>query len=106
MNSYSWLFFKMRNNSLKGCNNYFLVGVLISTINIFLNKQTFYMYITIMTIKIIKITNLSFKFKKYYFFRKYNFMNKIFPKIYLKFDLKRFHSIVFRVLLLCCHQTN
>ena len=33
-------------------------------------------------------------------------MNKIFPKIYLKFDLKYFHSIVFNVLLLCCHQTN
>ena len=33
-------------------------------------------------------------------------MIKIFPKIYLKFDLKCFHFIVFRVLLLCCHQTN
>ena len=32
-----------------------------------------------------KITNLSFKFKKILFFRKYNYMSKIFPKIYLKF---------------------
>ena len=33
-------------------------------------------------------------------------MSKIFPKIYLKFNLKCFYSIVFRILLLCCHQTN
>ena len=33
-------------------------------------------------------------------------MSKIFLKIYLKFDLKCFHSIVYRVLLLCCHRTN
>ena len=33
-------------------------------------------------------------------------MNKIFPKIYLKFDLEFFHSIVFKVLLLCCYQIN
>ena len=52
-----------------------------------------------------KITNLSFKFKKYYFLGNI-IMSKIFPKIYLKFDLKCFHSIVFRVLLLCYHQTN
>ena len=52
----------------QGCNSYFLVGVLISKINIFPNKQTFYMYITIIKIKIHKkIINLSFKFKKYVF---------------------------------------
>ena len=34
-------------------------------------------------------------------------MSKIFPKIYLNFDLRCFHSInVFKVLLLCCYQTN
>ena len=33
------------------CNNYFLVGVLISKINIFSNKQNFHMHITIMKIK-------------------------------------------------------
>ena len=46
-----------------------------------------------------KITNLSFKFKIYIyilFFNKNNYMSKIFPKIYLKFDLKCFHFIVFR----------
>ena len=48
-----------------------------------------------------KITNLSFKLKKKW---KYDYMSKIFPKIYLKFDLKYFHSIVFKVLLLCYHQ--
>ena len=52
-----------------------------------------------------KITNFSFKFKNI-IFRKYNYMNKIFPKIYLKFDLKCFHSIIFRILLLYCHQIN
>ena len=35
-----------------------------------------------------KITNLSFNFKKYYFFRKYNYMSKIFPKIYFNFEKK------------------
>ena len=64
------------------------------------------MHITIMKKKIIKITNLSFKLKKMLFFRKYNYMSKIFTKIYLKFDLKCFHSIIFKVLLLYCHQTN
>ena len=38
-------------SSLKGCNNYSLIDVLISIINIFLNKQTFYMHITTMKIK-------------------------------------------------------
>ena len=33
-------------------------------------------------------------------------MNKIFLKIYFKFNLKWFHFIVFKVLLLCGHQTN
>ena len=50
-----------------------------------------------------KNNNLSFKLKKKW---KYNNMSKIFLKIYLKFDLKYFHSIAFIILLLCCHQTN
>ena len=33
------------------CNNYFLVDVLISKINIFSNKKKFHMHITIMKIK-------------------------------------------------------
>ena len=53
-----------------------------------------------------KITNLSLKFKKILFFRIYNYISKIFPKIYLNFDLKCFHYVVFKVLLFCCHQTN
>jgi len=64
------------------------------------------MQLTIMKIKNHKkLTNLSFNF----FFKKiriYNYINKIFPKIYLRFDLKCFHFIVFKVLLLCCHQIN
>ena len=65
------------------------------------------MHITIMKIKNHKkITKLSFKFKKVLFLRKYNYMSKIYSKIYFKFDLKCFHSIVFKVLLLYCHQTN
>ena len=99
----------MKNNylSLKWCNSYFIVSVLISKINIFSNKQTFHMHISIMKIKNHKKknNNLYFKFKKY-FFRKYKYMSKIFPIIYLKFDLKCFYSIIFKVLLLCCHQTN
>ena len=45
------------------------------------------MHITITKIKNHKkITNLSFKFlKKKLFFKKYNYMSKIFPKIYLFF---------------------
>ena len=56
----------------------------------------------------LSLHNLSFKLKKYIyiFFRKNNYMSKIFPKIYLIFDLECFHSIIFKVLLLCCHQTN
>ena len=38
-------------SSLKGCNSYSLIDVLISIINIFLNKQTFHMHITTMKIK-------------------------------------------------------
>ena len=66
------------------------------------------MYLTIMKIKNHKkLTNLSFKiFLKKLFFRIYNYMSKIFPKIYLSFDLKCFHFIFFEILLLCCHQTN
>jgi len=55
------------------------------------------MHITIMKKKIIK---------KKVFFRIYSYMSKIFPKIYLKFDLIYFDSIVFKVLLLCYHQKN
>ena len=45
-----------------------------------------------MHIKIIKknhkkIVHLSLKFKKNYFFKKYNFMSKIFLKIYFSFIL-------------------
>ena len=49
------------------------------------------MHLTIMKIKNHKrLTNLSFKKKKNFklFFRIYNYMSKIFPKIYLRFDLK------------------
>ena len=56
----------MRNNysSLKWCNSYFIVSVLISKINIFSNKQTFHMNISIMKIKnhkkkLISISNLK-----------------------------------------------
>ena len=56
----------MRNNysSLKLCNSYFIVCVLISKINIFSNKQTFHMHISIMKIKnhkkkMISISNLK-----------------------------------------------
>ena len=63
MNSY-YLKWEIIIHLYKGCNNYSLVGVLISKINIFSNKQTFHMHITIMKKK---KTNLSFKFKKYYF---------------------------------------
>ena len=42
----------MRNNYSQGYNStYSLADVLISTINIFPSKQTFYMHITIMKIK-------------------------------------------------------
>ena len=64
------------------------------------------MHLTIMKIKNHKkITNLSFKVKKKKKkkFRKYNYMSKIFLKIYFKFDLRCFHSIVFKVLLLYYH---
>ena len=56
----------MRNNysSLKLCNSYFIVSVLISKINIFSNKQTFHMHISIMKIKNHKKkTNLYFNLK-------------------------------------------
>ena len=38
-------------NNYSCCNSYFLIGVLISKINIFPNKQTFHIHITIMKIK-------------------------------------------------------
>ena len=62
------------------------------------------MHITIMKIKNHK--KLTKSLFQIIFFLKYNYMNKIFHKIHLKFDFKCFHSIVFRILLLCCHQTK
>ena len=56
----------MRNNyfSLKGCISYSLVSGIISKLNIFLNKQTFHIYLTIIKIKNYKkITHISLKFK-------------------------------------------
>ena len=43
----------MRNNylSLKGCISYSLVNIIISKLNIFPNKQTFHIYLTIRKIK-------------------------------------------------------
>ena len=38
-------------NNYSCCNSYFLIGVLISKINIFPNKQNFYMHIIIIKIK-------------------------------------------------------
>ena len=62
-----------------------------------------------MQITITKIKNHKNNFSLNFFlkfFRKYNYISKIFPKIYPKFDLKCFYFIVFKVLLLCCHQIN
>ena len=64
------------------------------------------MHITIMKIKNRKKYLISLLNLKKLFYRKYNYMSKIFPKIYLEFDLKCFHFIVFMVLLLYCHQIN
>ena len=56
MNSYS-----LNNySSINGFNSYFLVGVIISKINIFPNKQTFHMCIKILKIKNIKKLLISF----------------------------------------------
>ena len=62
---YEQLFFKMKNNYSSLSNSYSIVGLIISKINIFLNKQIFPIHITI--IKIINHKNLihlSLKFKK------------------------------------------
>ena len=79
----------MKNNysSVKDYNSFFLVDEIIFKINIFLNKQTFQIYIIIIKIKIIKklISLSQFTKKKYIFLRKYNYMSKIFLKINLKF---------------------
>ena len=79
----------MENNysSLKYYNSLFLVDEIIFKINIFLNKQTFQIYIIIIKIKIIKklISLSQFTKKKYIFLRKYNYMSKIFLEINLKF---------------------
>ena len=50
---YKQLFIKMKNNysSIKDYNSFFLVDEIIFKINIFLNKQTFYIHIKIMKIK-------------------------------------------------------
>ena len=77
----------MRNNYsfLICCNNYSLVGTIISKINVFPNKQFFHIYVTIIKIKIIK-NNLSLsQIYEILILRKYNCMSKIFPKINLKF---------------------
>ena len=59
---------------------------IISKINIFSNKKNFlYVHKNYENKKYQKITNLTLKYKEYYFLGKYNFMSKIFPKIYLKF---------------------
>ena len=57
------LFFKMRNNysSLKGCISYFLVSVITSKLNIFPNKQTFHIHLTIKKKKKIIENNTKFK---------------------------------------------
>ena len=54
------------------------------------------MYITIIKIKNHKKKNNQslFQIYKILFFRKYNYMCKIFPKIYLKFDLKCFQGSI------------
>ena len=43
----------MRNeySSLKGCISYSLVSAIISQLNIFPNKQTFHIYLTIIKVK-------------------------------------------------------
>ena len=58
----------MRNNysSLKYCINYFLVSAIISKFNIFPNKQTFHIHLTIIKKKkkkSYKITHIFLKFK-------------------------------------------
>ena len=51
----------MRNNysSLKSCISYSLVSVIISKLNIFSNKQTFYIHLTIIKIKNHKKKHIS-----------------------------------------------
>ena len=56
----------MKNNysSLKSCINYSLVSAIISKLNIFPNKHTFHVHLTIIKIKNHKkITHISLKFK-------------------------------------------
>ena len=56
----------MRNNysSLKGCISYSLVSVIILKLNIFPNKQTFHIHLTIIKTKNRKKkTHISLKFK-------------------------------------------
>ena len=56
----------MRNNysSLKYCISYFLVSAIISKFNIFPNKQTFHIHLTIIKIKNHKkIIHIFLKFK-------------------------------------------
>ena len=51
----------MRNNysSLKSCISYSLVSVIISKLNIFSNKQTFHIHLTIIKIKNHKKKHIS-----------------------------------------------
>ena len=56
----------MMNNysSLKGCISYSLVSAITSKLNIFPNKQTFHIHLTIIKIKkSYKIIHISLKFK-------------------------------------------
>ena len=70
-----------------------MVCAIIYKLNIFPNKQTFHIHVTIIKIKKIhKKIHLSLKLKKkkniyiyIYILRKYNCMSKIFPKINLNF---------------------
>ena len=70
----------------KSYNSYSLTYVIISKINIFQNKQTFHIQITIMKKKKNhqKISHLS-QIQKILFFRKYNCLSRTFSKIDHKF---------------------
>ena len=61
---------KNKYSSLKDCISYFLLSAIISKLNIFLNKQTFHIHLTIIKIKNHKkITHISLKFKKKIIFK-------------------------------------
>ena len=103
MNSYSlkwWIIIHL----YKCCNINFLVGVWISKINTFSNKQTFHMHIIIIKIKKKhkKIANLSFKFKKYYFIGNIIIWVKYFLKyiLILKNKMFSFHYLQDSIIML------